>query len=137
MTNGRPGATWWQERDHRLRGLSGAWVRVLDDRGWAQLDTERTVEQRGPHGYTTTTIILRPEQEGAVPLETPGCGCDACDSGSSALLEELDQWVLSVVDGSLVVDPAAQLQVRTSLGGPETGRSSTRSRSSGAASTRD
>ncbi|MFN3601494.1 MAG: DUF6226 family protein [Dietzia sp.] len=217
MTNGRPGATWWQERDDRLRGLSGeagapvlpdhvcalldavesafadtgahtpgwagrpidespteeeysrcpdpgkfrivparidAWVRVLVDRGWAQLDTERTVEQRGPHEYTTTTIILRPELEGTVPLtfsitdvtdsdatltvdvsagdppvglaEIPGCGCDACDSGSAALLEELDQWVLSVVDGSLVVDPAAQLQIRTSFGGHGVGGASRR-----------
>lgn len=52
-----------------------------------------------------------------VVAEVPGCGCDACDSGSAWLLEELDQWTLSVVDGSLVVDPAATWQVQTSFGG--------------------
>lgn len=52
-----------------------------------------------------------------VLAELPGCGCDACDSGSAWLLEELDQWTLSVVDGSLVVDPAATWQVQTSFGG--------------------
>lgn len=52
-----------------------------------------------------------------VLAELPGCGCDACDSGSAWLLEELDQWALSVVDGSLIVDPAADWQVQTSFGG--------------------
>ena len=37
----------------------------------------------------------------AVPVDTiPICGCDACDSGSRHLLEDLDRTVLSVVDGS-------------------------------------
>ena len=52
-----------------------------------------------------------------VVAQLPGCGCDACDSGSAWLLEELDQWTLSVVDGSLVVDPSARFQVQTSFGG--------------------
>lgn len=30
----------------------------------------------------------------------PDCGCDACDDGSRGLLEQLDQAVLSIVDGS-------------------------------------
>ncbi|MGO1285776.1 MAG: DUF1990 domain-containing protein [Brachybacterium sp.] len=37
----------------------------------------------------------------AIPVSTtPDCGCDACDSGSRDLLEELDRTILSVVDGS-------------------------------------
>lgn len=59
-----------------------------------------------------------------VLAELPGCGCDACDSGSAWLLEELDQWALSVVDGSLVVDPAAEWQVQTSFGGHGSGGAS-------------
>ena len=31
----------------------------------------------------------------------PDCGCDACDTGSARLLEELDQTVVSVVTGHL------------------------------------
>ena len=39
------------------------------------------------------------------PVETvPDCGCDACDSGSRDLLEQLDQAVLSIVDGSYEVE---------------------------------
>ena len=33
-------------------------------------------------------------------LATPYCGCDACDSGSQAVLDELDEHVLSVVTGT-------------------------------------
>lgn len=37
----------------------------------------------------------------AVPLKAiPDCGCDACDSGSQDVLNELDQWVLGVVTGA-------------------------------------
>ncbi|ATG52948.1 hypothetical protein CFK38_16540 [Brachybacterium vulturis] len=39
--------------------------------------------------------------EPPVPVSTtPDCGCDACDSGSRDLLEELDCLILSIVDGS-------------------------------------
>ncbi|MDN5901478.1 MAG: DUF1990 domain-containing protein [Brachybacterium sp.] len=39
--------------------------------------------------------------EPTVPVSTtPDCGCDACDSGSRDLLEELDRTILSIVDGS-------------------------------------
>lgn len=39
-------------------------------------------------------------------LNTPDCGCDACDSGSADLLEEFDRWMLSIVDGSIAVTVA-------------------------------
>lgn len=132
-----------------------AWVQVLIERGWAQLAEGCADEQRDEVESTTTTTTLTPSRPGAVPLvfavydstdpdatlnvkisagdppevlaELPGCGCDACDSGSAWLLEELDQWVLSVVDGSLIVDPSAYLQVRTSFGGQGMGGDRTRS----------
>ena len=56
--------------------------------------------------------------EEPVPVETiPDCGCDACDSGSRGLLEQLDRLVLSVVDGSFehVID-ARGYRSRTSFG---------------------
>lgn len=130
-----------------------AWVRVLVQRGWAERTEERSVEQRGDFEWSTT-ITVSPWNPGAVPLvftahdsvdpvatlnvevsaggrpqvlaEVPGCGCDACDSGSAWLLEDLDEWALSVVDGSLVVDPSAPLTVRTSFGGQGTGGGGTR-----------
>ncbi|MGY5764263.1 DUF6226 family protein [Brachybacterium sp. DNPG3] len=33
--------------------------------------------------------------------DLPDCGCDACDSGSRDLLEQVDRAILSIVDGSL------------------------------------
>jgi hypothetical protein len=44
----------------------------------------------------------------AVLLEiTPYCGCDACDDGSDRLLQQLDEAILHVVDGSLRVEMTA------------------------------
>lgn len=54
----------------------------------------------------------------AVPVSTtPVCGCDACDSGSRDLLEDLDRTLLSIVDGSFetVLSPGWTSQ-RTSFG---------------------
>ena len=34
----------------------------------------------------------------------PDCGCDACDTGSRDLLQQLDQAILSIVDGSYEVE---------------------------------
>lgn len=40
----------------------------------------------------------------ALEVETlPDCGCDACDSGSRDLLEQLDRLLLSIVDGSFEI----------------------------------
>ena len=54
----------------------------------------------------------------AVPVSiVPDCGCDACDSGSRDLLEDLDRTLLSIVDGSFetVLSPGWSSQ-RTSFG---------------------
>ena len=41
----------------------------------------------------------------AVSVSTvPDCGCDACDSGSRDLLEDLDRTLLSIIDGSFEVE---------------------------------
>lgn len=56
--------------------------------------------------------------EPIVPVETvPDCGCDACDSGSADLLENLDSTILSIVDGSFetVLSPGWTSR-RTSFG---------------------
>ncbi|MGO3152313.1 MAG: DUF6226 family protein [Galactobacter sp.] len=34
----------------------------------------------------------------------PDCGCDACDGGSAELIEDLDQSIIPILDGSLVAD---------------------------------
>ncbi|WP_237171037.1 DUF6226 family protein [Prescottella equi] len=121
-----------------------AWTRVLRDRRWAREGSHvewalRPIEPRG------VATVLEPTANGAVPLlltthtpvdsdhictvtvaagdpavrmaEIPDCGCDACDRGSAALLEELDRWVLAIVDGSLQVDVHADgASIRSSFG---------------------
>ncbi|WFR71554.1 DUF6226 family protein [Prescottella defluvii] len=66
------------------------------------------------HVFTVTVAAGDP----AVRLaEIPDCGCDACDRGSAELLEDMDKWVLSVVDGSLQVEVSdVRSSVRTSFG---------------------
>ncbi len=120
-----------------------AWTRVLLDRGWAR-EASRVDWALRPFDAGGTETVLSPAADGAVPLvltthtpvdcdhiftvtvaagspavrlaEIPDCGCDACDRGSAELLEDMDRWVLSVVDGSLEVDVAADhSSVRTSL----------------------
>ncbi|GGC55893.1 hypothetical protein IEU95_08500 [Hoyosella rhizosphaerae] len=121
-----------------------AWTKVLLNRGWARetSDVDWAFRPTVPDGAVT---ILEPAAEGAVPLvltthtrvdsdhlvnvriaagnpavslaSIPHCECDACDDGSDALLEDLDQWVLSVVDGSLHAEITADRFItRTSFG---------------------
>lgn len=61
--------------------------------------------QDGDHDLARADALLPGLVVGAgdppLPVETiPDCGCDACDSGSRDLLEQLDQAILSIVDGS-------------------------------------
>ncbi|MCA1008411.1 DUF6226 family protein [Rhodococcus hoagii] len=120
-----------------------AWTRVLLDRGWAR-EAPHVDWALRPFDTGGAETVLEPAADGAAPLvltthtpvdsdhiftvtvaagdpavrlaEIPDCGCDACDRGSAGLLEELDRWVLSVVDGSLEVEVAAgHSSVRTSL----------------------
>lgn len=122
-----------------------AWTRVLLDRGWAREAAQVRWALR-PSESGGADTVLEPVVDGAVPLvltthspvdsdhiftvtvaagdpavtlaEIPDCGCDGCDSGSAELLQEMDEWVLSVVDGSLRVDVAVDhSSIRTSFGG--------------------
>jgi len=110
-----------------------AWRRALVGRGWAEaaeVDGPDVESWLGEHVVApASTTVLRPHRAGAVPLRLartvtdtelcgllvgvgepavgvrrlPECGCDACDDGSAALLESLDEVVLAVVEGALEV----------------------------------
>lgn len=126
-----------------------AWTQVLLDRGWAR-EAGHVDWALRPFNSGGAATILAPVADGAVPLvltthtpvdsdhiftvtvaagdpavrlaEIPDCGCDACDRGSAELLEEMDRWVLSVVDGSLHVEVAAgHSSIRSSFGGSSGG----------------
>lgn len=89
-------------------------------------------------------IRLRPRRDGAVPLlfafrpiedehdavmvvgaggpavgiaTYPECPCDACDAGSTALLEEFDDLVLTVATGALVHVTTPEFETQTTLRG--------------------
>ncbi|MDV6261977.1 DUF6226 family protein [Rhodococcoides yunnanense] len=107
-----------------------AWVSVLLERGWATVTSDLDWALR-PLECGGADVVLAPLADGAVPLvltthqpsttehpvnisiaagdpavslaSIPDCACDGCDSGSAALIEEIDTWILSVVDGSLAV----------------------------------
>lgn len=127
-----------------LAARAQAWRQVLLDRGWAH--EVPPVRWARHHGQPDDgEIVLMPAPDGAVPLvlathkpatpdrpfsvtigagnpavdmaTIPDCGCDGCDNGSDRLLEEMDTWVLSVVDGSLQVALTAEhYSTRTSFG---------------------
>jgi hypothetical protein len=128
-----------------LWARADAWLQVIDQRGWAVLvaDSDWALEPRLP---VTALTVLQPEAAGAarlvlartvggedgtcpgiliavgepsVPIvELPQCGCDACDDGSAALLEQVDIAVLSTIDGSVRIELTRNsLSVRTSFGG--------------------
>ncbi|MDH6680007.1 hypothetical protein M2284_004232 [Rhodococcus sp. LBL1] len=121
-----------------------AWTKVLLDRGWAR-EASHVAWALRPFDSGGADTVLEPAADGAVPLvvtthtpvdcehiftvtvaagdpavrlaSIPDCGCDACDRGSATLLEDMDMWVLSVVDGSLQVEVThARSSVRTSFG---------------------
>lgn len=120
-----------------------AWTKVLLDRGWArEASPVRWALRPGDSGGADT--VLQSATDGAVPLvltthtpvdsdhpfnvtiaagnpavrlaTLPDCACDACDSGSANVLEEMDTWVLSIIDGSLHVAIFAESSsIRTSF----------------------
>ncbi|WP_372430562.1 DUF6226 family protein [Janibacter melonis] len=106
-----------------------------------------------PYLALDRVVVLRPHRAGALPLVLgqigseavvvaagspavelallPDCGCDACDSGSAALLQEVDEAVLPVADGSLRVRVTAEREQVASAGSARTAswaRSDTRAR---------
>ncbi|MGO2861215.1 MAG: DUF6226 family protein [Brevibacterium sp.] len=112
-----------------------AWIEVLLDRGACLVDrvpgeaepdslvaiadsvvvlsdgTERNPElvfgfAEKKIGHSVGSVTVSIGDPAIVLTHQPFCGCDACDSGSEELLEDLDEMIFSVVDGSLqaVVD---------------------------------
>nr|WP_280504265.1 DUF6226 family protein [Nocardia farcinica] len=102
----------WAVRPHRADG--GDMVLVPAAGGGLPLvfSVHTPAERDRPAGVTVAV------GDPAVAVSTvPDCGCDACDEGSAALLEELDRWVVSVVDGSLAVQVrAGHWYARSSFG---------------------
>lgn len=127
-----------------------AWERALSGYGGAIVrhpkgDLEWIVE---PRFKIDRASVIYPLQSGALPLifgysassseldsDTcavgagsppvllgiiPDCACDACDSGSENLIATLDKWVLSVVNGSLLVEASGGvLKLSTEFGSEE------------------
>jgi hypothetical protein len=106
-----------------------AWIRALVDGGIA--DVEHDAEPRWlepPGADVSRTDRIVPRRAGTISLLVgrsrigsvdgagvtigagdpatsltliPDCGCDACDSGSRAVIDELDEWIGGVVRGEL------------------------------------
>ena len=111
-----------------LAARAEAWFKALTDAGLAEIELEaEVVWQEPPRIPAARTIRAVPRAFGAIPLvvamtgfeevEWPGvaigagdpaavmevipdCACDACDTGSQDALDELDEYVLSVVFGA-------------------------------------
>jgi len=104
-----------------------AWLQALVETGLANVELGTSVLWKAPPGpILTRTDRVVPIATGAIPLIVarsrlgsvedagvtlgagnpavavgwiPDCGCDACDSGSQEVLDELDKYLLSVVSG--------------------------------------
>jgi hypothetical protein len=68
--------------------------------GGATLLVATTLVDGSPFGID---IALAVDEETPVLLTSvPGCGCDACDSGSDDLLTTVDEWILSTARGGVL-----------------------------------
>ena len=111
-----------------LAARAEAWLVALADMGLAEIETGTDfVWEAPPRLDANRTDRATPRALGALPLvvakkrlgeiddagvalgvgnpavlllATPDCGCDACDWGSQYALDELDEYVLSVVTGA-------------------------------------
>ena len=111
-----------------LAARAEAWFEALTDAGLAEIEPEAEVAwQELPRIDVARATRAVPRAAGGIPLvvamtgfeegEWPGtaigagdpasvlevipdCACDACDSGSQDALDELDEYVLSVVTGA-------------------------------------
>ena len=106
-----------------------AWIAAIVDAGLAVIiDVDARVPWRAPPGpVVSRTTLVVPKVGGALPLSVarsqlgsvddagvvlgagdpavcvvfiPDCGCDACDSGSQDVLDELDVHIVGVVSGA-------------------------------------
>ncbi|WP_187774266.1 DUF6226 family protein [Lolliginicoccus suaedae] len=144
-SRGASGASTLRQGKYRIViDRAQAWAAVLLRRGWARPGEPARWAARSFHEGGEENVLV-PAAKGAVPLvltihapatadrvpavciaagdpaviltSIPDCFCEDCDPGPAALLEEIDQWVLSVVDGSLdLAVTAKRYSVRTSFG---------------------
>ena len=113
---------------YRMVGArADAWLMAVERLGLAAVSTDVKVMWSQPPGTRITrTAVARPAAQGAIAMVVarsrigdvadagvvigagspavscaalPECGCDACDSGSQDLLDELDEMVHSVISG--------------------------------------
>jgi hypothetical protein len=103
--------------------LTAAWRHDGDDVFWPPSERGEWLRPEVPHALPLL-FALRSVHVGdnhldvgvgdpAVPLKSiPHCGCDACDTGSECLLEELDEAVMSVVSGAFVYSRMSDSEVR-------------------------
>lgn len=102
-----------------LTSLGAVSVEPIDPSAWPSLRglPADTASRWTPSAPGALAIVVTHRSIGGVPdgvleigageplrllLSKPECGCDACDDGSEALLEEIDEFLLSVVTGDLV-----------------------------------
>lgn len=106
-----------------------AWIDVLTAEGLASLERDTRVEwDERPGPAVTRTDLLSPRVQGALALvvgrtriesvdgaglvlgvglpaaclvRIPDCGCDACDSGSADVIDQVDTWIGGIVRGEL------------------------------------
>lgn len=105
-----------------------AWLEVLAANDLATVRRGDAVEWEEPPGPNVTRVdLVRPRVPNGLPLvigrsrigtvddagvtlgvglpavfvhAVPDCGCDACDSGSTDVIDEIDTWLGAIVDGS-------------------------------------
>lgn len=104
-----------------------AWLEALAAAGLAETEEAFVVWREPPRVTVSRTFRAVPQAPGALPLVVawkrfeeigwpavvlgvgdpaevvaviPDCACDACDSGSQVVLDELDEYILGVVTGA-------------------------------------
>lgn len=71
-------------------------------------------------GEYISSLVLGFGSPGIPLMRIPDCGCDACDDGSTGLLEQVDETIFSIVDGSMECRTEGKMVVnRNSLGSSE------------------
>lgn len=106
-----------------------AWLDVIAAAGLAAVGRDAQVEWEEPPGpFLTRSDLIRPTVAGGLVLvvgrsridtvddagivlgvgrpavhaeQIPDCGCDACDSGSADVIDQVDTWVGGIVRGEL------------------------------------
>jgi hypothetical protein len=117
-----------------------AWCTALVEMGLATVEQDAAVRwEVPPTTIVARTDRVVPRQEGAIPLLVgrhrlddvddvgvtlgvgdpaarmvwiPDCGCDACDSGSQDVLDELDEHMRSVVTGAFRLLRSGSREIR-------------------------